>query len=95
VPGTPLPLGDGGFQRHIYRMDSPHPHSVAAYRILEQPDGYRVEVSIPGASPVIVSGIPTLERAERWIAAHMKKVEAGAPKRVAWRLRQIQSTKQL
>jgi hypothetical protein len=62
-------------------MDSEHPHSGATYRILEQSDGYRVEVSIPGASPVIVSGMPTLERAERWVAAHKQKVEAGAPKR--------------
>jgi hypothetical protein len=69
-------------------MDTPHPHSGATYRILEQLESYRVEVSIPGTSPVIVSGIPTREKADQWVAAHQKKVEAGALRRVPWRLKQ-------
>lgn len=68
-------------------MGSEHPHANATYRILEQPGGFRVEVSIPGTLPVVVSGLPTLESAERWIAAHQTRVEAGVPKRIPWRLR--------
>jgi hypothetical protein len=74
-------------------MCSDHPHSNATYKILERPDGYRIEVSIPGANPVIVSGLPTLERAELWVVTHQKRVEAGAPKKLPWRLRQTQSLK--
>jgi hypothetical protein len=73
------------FSTSYYPMRSDHPHSNAIYRILEQPDGYRVEVSIPGTSPVMASGLPTLERAELWVATHQKRVEGGAPKKLTWR----------
>jgi hypothetical protein len=75
-------------------MDSQHPHAGATYRILEQPDGYEVEVSIPGTNPVVVKGFPSLERAQLWIETHQKQVEAGAQKRVPFRLRQTEPSKQ-
>jgi hypothetical protein len=66
----------------IHTLLEPHPHSGATYRLLPQMgNSYGVEVTIPGMSPVTVTGFASQDAAERWIAKHKEKVAAGKPVR--------------
>lgn len=54
-----------------------HPHAEATYRVVSIADGaFAVEVTIPAASPTIVSSFPTEQAAEAWIASNKQRVVA-------------------
>jgi hypothetical protein len=63
-------------------MEEKHPHDGATYTILRLTEGaFGVEVTIPGAKPVIVAGLDGEAGAERWIARHKEAVAHGSPRR--------------
>jgi hypothetical protein len=63
-------------------MDDKHPHDGATYTILRKDDGtFGVEVKIPGANPVIITGLDGEAGAEKWIARHKGNVAKGKPGR--------------
>jgi len=69
-------------------MGGQHPHFGATYRIALQPDGnFGVEVSIPDASPVTVTGFATEKLASAWVANHQRQIAGGAmlPARRPWK----------
>ena len=70
--------GDGIFRR----MDDKHPHDGATYTILRNADGtFGVEVRIPGANPIVISGLEGEAGAEKWIVRHKETVAKGKPRR--------------
>lgn len=63
-------------------MDDKHPHDGATYVILRHDDGsFGVEVTIPGANPITISGLDGEAGAEKWIARHKETVAKGRPRR--------------
>jgi hypothetical protein len=59
-------------------MHKGHPHSSAAYRIIERLDmTYGVEVTIPGMLPTIVTGFATEAAAGDWAVRHKEGVARG------------------
>ena len=63
-------------------MEDKHPHDGATYTILRLDDGtFGVEVTIPGANPVVVTGLEGEAGAEKWIARHRETVARGKPRR--------------
>jgi hypothetical protein len=63
-------------------MDDKHPHDGATYTILRNDDGtFGVEVKIPGANPITISGLEGEAGAEKWIARHRETVAKGKPRR--------------
>jgi hypothetical protein len=75
-------------------MKDEHPHSGAAYRIVEQPDqSFGVEVTIPGTHPTTVTGFATEAAAAEWAAKHKEGVEKGETfrRRPTFRKRQASS----
>ena len=73
-------------------MTRDHPHQGASYRILPRNgEAFGVEVTIPEMAPTTVSGFPTLDAAERWIARHKEIVAAGRPVRSTFRTLQRRS----
>jgi hypothetical protein len=63
-------------------MDDKHPHDGATYTILRNDDGtFGVEVKIPGANPITISGLEGEAGAEKWIARHKETVAKGKPRR--------------
>ena len=62
-----------------------HPHADATYRIVPQEDlTYGVEVSIPGTSPTLVTGLATERVAADWIEKHKQRVLAGPLRKGPW-----------
>jgi hypothetical protein len=71
-------IGDATLQS----MEDKHPHDGATYTILRLDDGtFGVEVTIPGANPVVVTGLDGEAGAEKWIARHRETVAKGRPRR--------------
>jgi hypothetical protein len=69
-------------------MDDKHPHDGATYTILRNDDGtFGVEVVIPGANRVIITGLDGEAGAEEWIARHRGNVAKGKPGRAFIRKR--------
>jgi hypothetical protein len=59
-------------------MDRQHPHFGATYRIAQHLDGsFGVEVTIPGAPLVNVTGFGTEGLASAWVANHEREIVAG------------------
>ena len=59
-------------------MAKQHPHFGASYTIAERPDGaFGVEVLIPDAALVTVTGFSTRERAGAWVADHQRQIATG------------------
>jgi hypothetical protein len=59
-------------------MEKDHPHSGAAYRIIERSDmTYGVEVTILGTLPTIVTGFASKAAAQDWAARHKDGVARG------------------
>ena len=72
----------GGGDAIIRRMEDKHPHDGATYTILRNDDGtFGVEVKIPGANPITISGLEGEAGAEKWIARHRETVAKGKPRR--------------
>jgi hypothetical protein len=73
-------------------MEEDHPHSGAAYRIVEQSDlSYGVEVTIPGTFPTIVTGFATEAAAVDWAARHKDGVARGVAFERRWTFRKPRS----
>ncbi len=61
--------------------------TAATYVIVPQPTGaFGVEVTIPGASPTMVTSFETEAAAELWIAGHRQRAE-NPPKKLPFRKR--------
>jgi hypothetical protein len=59
-------------------MPYEHPHVQASYRIVAREDmTFAVEVSVPGTSPTMISGLSTEAKAEEWITRHKAQVAKG------------------
>jgi hypothetical protein len=59
-------------------MDKQHPHFGATYNIARQIDGsFGVEVTIPGAPLVNVTGFGTEGLAVAWVANHEREIASG------------------
>ena len=59
-------------------MDKQHPHFGATYKIARQVDGnFGVEVTIPSAPLVNVTGFDTEGLAAAWIANHKREIASG------------------
>ncbi len=59
-------------------MDKQHPHFGATYKIARQIDGsFAVEVTIPGANLVNVTGFGTEGVAAAWVANHEREIVGG------------------
>lgn len=75
-------FSSGGGDAIVLRMDDKHPHDGATYLILRHEDGsFGVEVTIPGANPITISGLDGEAGAEKWIARHKETVAKGRPRR--------------
>jgi hypothetical protein len=62
-------------------MPEEHPHALATYRLITQPDGtFAVEVTIPDTQPTKVTGFDTQEKAEAWIERHKENIATGTLK---------------
>lgn len=63
---------------HTHLMEKQHPHFGATYKIAEQIDGsFGVEVTIPGAPLVNVTGFGTKGSAAAWVANHEREIATG------------------
>ncbi len=59
-------------------MEKQHPHFGATYRIARQFDGsFGVEVTVPGAPLVNVTGFGTEVLAAAWVANHEREIATG------------------
>lgn len=59
-------------------MDKQHPHFGATYRTIAEIDGtFFIEVKIPGAPLVKVTGFRTEALADAWIAGHEREIARG------------------
>ena len=59
-------------------MEKQHPHFGAVHKIAEQSDStFAVEVTIPGASMVTVSGFTSEADAATWIDRHEREIATG------------------
>ena len=75
-------FSSGGGDGIVRGMDDKHPHDGATYSILRNDDGtFGVEVKIPGANPITISGLEGEAGAEKWIARHKETVAKGKPRR--------------
>ena len=63
-----------------------HPYAEALYEI-EPLDtgGFGVKVTIPDASPTMVSGFDTDAAAEAWVVSHKSRVQAQSLSKTAFR----------
>jgi hypothetical protein len=81
-PAYGIRFSSGGGDAIFRRMDDKHPHDGATYAILRNADGtFGVEVKIPGANPIVISGLEGEAGAEKWIARHKETVAKGKPRR--------------
>ena len=68
-------------------MDKQHPHFGATYKIAQQTDNtFGVEVTIPGAPLVNVTGFATHVLAESWVEDHEREIASGTMARAKLRL---------
>jgi hypothetical protein len=75
-------FSSGGGDGILRGMDDKHPHDGATYTIVRNDDGtFGVEVKIPGANPITISGLEGEAGAEKWIARHKETVAKGKPRR--------------
>jgi hypothetical protein len=63
-----------------------HPYAEALYELVPlDTGGFGVKVSVPDASPTMVSGFDTDAAAEAWIDSHKSRVQAQTQLRTAFR----------
>ena len=68
-------------------MVQPHPDSGATYKTTARKDGaFEIQVSLPGASPVIMTNFAKQTDAERWIDQHKASVNAGPSLRRSFKM---------
>jgi hypothetical protein len=74
-------------------MDKQHPHFGATYRTIPETDGtFCIEVTIPGAPMVKVTGFSTEALAHAWIAGHEREIATGTMAREKLHLWKKQTT---
>ncbi len=68
------------------RSLKPHPHADATYVVEPVPEGFGVQVNVPGSYPAIVKGFATEAAAQDWVITHNAHVLA-PPVQRGWRRR--------
>jgi hypothetical protein len=59
-------------------MQKQHPHLGATYKVISLPEGsFVVEVTLPEAPQVNVTGFTTQDAADAWIAQHEQQIATG------------------
>lgn len=68
------------------RVDEPHAHTDAVYKVVSLRDGkFAVELLVAGSLPATITSFLTESDADRWIADHKAEVAKGVPKRRSYK----------